>query len=164
LRAAARSHNIIVSHEQHQTLSMDIDLVRRAVLRAIGLGVLLCALPLSAQDPRATQVQQVAREWLAYTDKLDAQGSYKAAGQKFQTTMTLDEWSLAMKGVRTPLGAVSQRTIVTTEFDNSFPGAPTGVYAHVQFRTAFAKKNGGETVSIEREPDGQWRVIGYSIQ
>src|SRR4051812_8114409 len=144
---------------------MNIDVVRRALLRAAGAGVLLAlAGPLWAQDPRATQVQQIARNWLAITDKLDAEGSYKAAGQKFQTTMTPDEWSQALKGVRTPLGAVSQRTIVTTEFDNSFPGAPTGVYAHVQFRTAFAKKSGGETVSIERESDGQWRVIGYSIQ
>ena len=77
--------------------------------------------------------------------------------------MNLEEWKLAMQKVRTPLGTVQQRTVFNTEFDNSFPGAPTGVYAHVEFRTAFARKSGGETVSLEREADGNWHVIGYSI-
>jgi hypothetical protein len=32
------------------------------------------------------------------------------------------------------------------------------------FRTSFAKHTEGqETLTLEREPDGVWRVIGYSI-
>jgi Protein of unknown function (DUF4019) len=35
----------------------------------------------------------------------------------------------------------------------------------VLFRTAFEKKtDAAETVTLEREPDGKWRVIGYTIR
>jgi hypothetical protein len=39
---------------------------------------------------------------------------------------------------------------------------PDGEYAQIVFRTIFASKpDGSEQVSLEREADGQWRVIGY---
>jgi len=44
------------------------------------------------------------------------------------------------------------------------PGAPDGDYALLEFRTSFAKKtNSRETVTLEREADDTWRVIGYFI-
>ena len=40
-----------------------------------------------------------------------------------------------------------------------------GDYAVIVFRTAFEKKvSVAETLTMEREPDGKWRVIGYSIR
>ena len=71
-----------------------------------------------------------------------------------------------MQKARTPLGALDQRTIFETTFDKVLPdGGPEGEYALVMYRTAFAKKaDSVETVTLEREKDGVWRVIGYFIR
>lgn len=135
----------------------------RAVL-ALGIG-LLCAGPLAAQDPRASLVQETARTWLADTDRGNAAQSWKNAGKQFRNAITVERWAESLKAVRAPLGALSQRAQIGTQFHKSIPGAPDGEYAIVLFRATFAKKlNSRETVTLEREPDGAWRVIGYLIQ
>lgn len=138
---------------------------RRALLFVTALG--LCAIGIgsaSAQDPRATIAQKGARDWLALTDRGDGEASWRAAGKQFQKIITSDRWQEALKQVRSPLGALVERTLASTEFAKSFPGAPDGDYALLVFRTAFASKTeNSETVTLEREADGAWRVIGYSI-
>jgi hypothetical protein len=135
----------------------------RAVL-VLGIG-LLCAGPLAAQDPRASLVQEIARTWLADTDRDNAAQSWKNAGKQFRNAITVERWAESLKAVRSPLGALSQRAQIGTEFRKNIPGAPDGEYAIVLFRTTFAKKlNSRETVTLEHEPDGAWRVIGYLIQ
>jgi hypothetical protein len=116
----------------------------------------------SAQDPRTIAVQTAGREWLALVDRGDAQASWNAAGKKFQAAMTVAQWTEAMKTEQPRLGAVSRRTVGPARFQTSLPGSPDGDYAQVLFSTVFANKpNGRETLTMEREADGKWRVIGY---
>jgi uncharacterized protein DUF4019 len=118
-----------------------------------------------AQDPRATTVQSAAREWLVFADGGDAQASWAAAGKKFQGAMTVPAWAEALRKARAPLGAMTNRTSVATTFRSKFPGAPEGQYALIVFRSSFAKKaEASETVTLEHESDGKWRVIGYFIR
>ena len=135
----------------------------RALLFAFAL--LPVALAARAQDPRETAVQTVARDWLALTDRLDAANSWRTAGEKFRNQMAAEPWAKALQSAREPLGAVQQRAAVSTSFRNDIPGAPDGKYALLQFRTAFEKKSEGhESVTLEQESDGNWRVIGYFIR
>jgi hypothetical protein len=130
-----------------------------------GCALLAVALAARAQDPRETTVQTVAREWLALTDKLDAANSWRTAGEKFRNQMAAEPWAKALQSAREPLGAVQQRAAVSTSFRNDIPGGPDGEYALLQFRTAFEKKSEGhESVTLEQESDGNWRVIGYFIR
>jgi len=79
--------------------------------------------------------------------------------------MTPERWSQAAKSVRGPLGAVDQRTVTRTSFTKTFPGAPEGEYALVVFRTAFRNNaDSEETITLEQEADGQWRVVGYTVR
>ena len=79
--------------------------------------------------------------------------------------MPAGEWTKALHTYREPFGKVVQRAIVSTSFRTEIPGAPDGNYALLQFRTAFDKKSEGhESVTLELEPDGKWRVIGYFIR
>src|SRR6266581_6276814 len=113
-----------------------------------------------AQDPQATAAQAAAREWLAVTDRSDAQASWNAAGKKFQSAMPATGWAVALAKARTPFGSVKSRTIFKTDFRKSFPGVPDGDYALIVYVTSFANKLGSqETLTLEREPDGKWRVI-----
>jgi hypothetical protein len=141
---------------------------RRALLAAgaaLALGVALAAPVAMAQMPAMSEVQRVAREWLALSDKAPAAATWKETGAKFQAAITPDRWAEAFGAVRDPLGEVQQRTIQAAQFQQSIPGAPDGQYAIVLFRTAFARKaDASETVTLEYEADGKWRVVGYFVK
>jgi hypothetical protein len=119
-----------------------------------------------AQDPRATAAQQAARAFLALTDRDDGKASWQAAGKQFQNAITDARWAEALHGARAPLGALVERTLLTTQFMSTFPGAKaSGDYVTLIYRTSFAQRtDASETVTLERETDGAWRVIGYFIR
>ena len=141
------------------------DRTRRTLLGAVaGLALGTAALPAAAQDAQSVGAQKAARDWLALTDFGDAKGSWSAAGAKFRAATPADGWGGALKKVRDPLGAVTARAVQATRFEKAIDGFPPGDYVIVLFRTSFAKREAGhETVTLEREADGQWRVIGYLI-
>jgi hypothetical protein len=118
-----------------------------------------------AQDPESTTVQRVARDWLALTDAGNGGGSWDAAAQLFKNAVPRDRWIESLKQAREPLGKLDQRSVISTNFATSFPGAPDGNYAIVLFRASFEKKaDGAESVTLQRESDGAWRVVGYFIR
>ena len=122
-------------------------------------------MPTAAQDPRVNEARRAALDWLVFTDAYDGDASWKAASKKFQGAMTVEQWAQGLQTARVPYGAVEQRTFTSAQTANQFPGAPEGEYAVVIFVTAFANKRGvSETLSVEREGDGVWRVVGYSIR
>ena len=118
-----------------------------------------------AQDPRASAAQKAARDFLALTDRGDGPASWAAAGKQFQNAITVERWTNALNAVRPPLGALVERTLFSTQLTRTFRGAPTeGDYALLVYRSSFAKRTEAqETMTVEHEPDGVWRVIGYSI-
>jgi hypothetical protein len=141
----------------------------RSAGRRTALAVIACLLgfvPLAdAQGPAAGLVQKAAREWLALTDANDSAASHKAAGERFRGAVTVAQWAHSLKAARVPLGPLGQRTLLSTKFEKSFAGVPDGEYALLQYRTVFAKKSEArETITLERERDGEWRVIGYFIR
>ena len=135
-----------------------LRVVLACCISAIGIGSAV------AQDPRATAAQTEARRWLDLTDHGDAAESWRAAGKKFQNAITADRWADSLKEVRPPLGELVERTVLSTRLTKQIPGAPDGDYALLEIRTSFAKKTySRETVTLEHEADGAWRVIGYYI-
>jgi hypothetical protein len=137
---------------------------RRGALVALGLWVAAWVLPVAAQDPRVSEAQAVARDWLKLTDAGNATASYGAAGAKYRAALTQEQWTKALASARTPFGAVVQRAFANGRTGRP-EGAPEGESAILLFRTTFEKKtDAAETMTVEREADGKWRVIGYSIR
>jgi hypothetical protein len=138
---------------------------RRFVAGAIAVAAGGAASLAGAQDPRSSAAVSAARDWLLMTDHGDAAESHKRAGVRFRNAMSVADWQVALGRERTPRGAVEQRTLVQSAFPTSLPGVPEGEYALLEFRTSFAKQaNAGETLTLEREADGTWRVVGYFIK
>jgi hypothetical protein len=132
---------------------------------ALALAVFVCAGAAYAQDAARTTVQAAARDWLALIDRGDAGASWDAAAAKFRAAIAREPWIGASAKVRAPFGKVTQRAVFSTGFGRTFPGAPEGEYAFVVFRTSFARRSDTqETVTLEREPDGVWRVVGYTAR
>ena len=140
---------------------MHFALPRRRL--AAALLCLVCAAGVArAQDPRVTAAQVAAREWLAFVDRGDAQTSWGAASKKFQAAISVTVWADALKKAQAQFGVVTRRTAGPTRFQTTLPGSPDGEYAQLLFSTSFANKaNGRETLTMEREADGKWRVVGY---
>jgi hypothetical protein len=132
--------------------------------RIVALLALAIAAPALAQDPRTTLAQRVALDWLKYVDTLDAAASWQRAGAKFRASMSQDQWASVLRKEREQRGNVKQRTIVHTDLRGTIPGFPEGEYAVVLFRSAFGNREGSESVTVEREADGVWRVVGYAIR
>lgn len=141
---------------------MFAQLRRRQLVTLLALAA--CA-PAFGQDPRASETQYLAREWLKLTDAGNAQAAWQAAGKKFQAAMTLEQWTQALATQRAPYGAFIQRTLNGADFRSNFPNQPPGEYALLQFRTTFANRSVViESISLERESDGRWRVVGYALR
>jgi len=137
----------------------------RCAFALLGAALLLTGFA-NAQDPRASTAQSVARQFLALTDRGDAKASWQASGKQFQNGITEVRWTNALAQVRAPVGEVVDRALLSTEFLRTFPGAASeGDYVIIQYRSSFAKLTGArESLTLEREADGAWRVIGYVIR
>jgi len=146
-------------------MSGGVDRMRCAVLAALIFAIAVPGVAI-AQDPRATQVQKVARDWLALADKLDTAATWKTAGPRFQEAISETRWATLLRRERESRGALVQRTVAGTTFGSSFRGLPEGGnYAMVRFRTSFANQaSSGEDVTLEQGADSVWRVIGYVIR
>jgi len=88
------------------------------------------------------------------------------ASAGFRGAVGRDAWAKQAAAVRGPLGKVNARKAVEVTTQKNPPGAPPGDYVIVAFETDFADSapRRRETVSTIREPDGNWRVIGYFIR
>jgi hypothetical protein len=139
---------------------------RRSLLRVLAAAATAVRAPgAPAQDPRASLALNAAREWLALADRGDAPASHAKAAAKFRQALDGERWKKTLGEVRATRGAVTQRTLVRTTFANAFRGLPEGDYALLLFRTAFANRvDSAESVTLEREADGAWRVVGYAIR
>jgi len=138
--------------------------MRRTFLLAFVALAVAMSLPVSAQDARSSEVQDAARDWLALADKMDGPATYAAAGAKFTARMPLERWSKALKDARTPLGANTRRTVVSTQFTDKVQGQPKGDYALILFRSSFTNREfTQERLTLEKTAKG-WQVIGYFIR
>ena len=118
-----------------------------------------------AQDGRTSTVQAAARDWVVLTDRGEVGATWDAAGKQFKNAITRERWSESLTAVRKPFGSMIQRSTLSTSFPASLAGAPDGEYSIVLFRTSFANRvDSRETVTLQRESDGAWRVVGYVIQ
>jgi hypothetical protein len=125
----------------------------------------LLAAPAVAQDPRVSEVRRAALDWLVVVDAGNGSGSWNGAGKRFQQTMTIEQWNEGLAASRGQMGPLLQRSLYESKVPAQFNGMPPGEYAELLFRSSFAKRQSvGETISLEREADGQWRVIGYSLR
>ncbi|KEO88852.1 hypothetical protein EH31_15570 [Erythrobacter longus] len=104
--------------------------------------------------------EEAARAWLTLVDASDWQASFEAAGAAFREPNTVEGWQAASQQARTPLGSVTKREAIKTEFVN----APPNGFMLVRFLTSF--ESGAttiETVTLEREAGGL-KVVGYLIE
>jgi hypothetical protein len=136
-------------------------------LRAVVLTVLVASFSFGsafAQDPNAA-AQTAVESWLGLVDGQRYADSWQAAATFFKNAVTEQKWEEAARTARSPLGSLKSRAVKSVTSAKTLPGAPDGDYVVFQFNTSFERKAAAlETVTVVREADGAWRVVGYFVR
>jgi hypothetical protein len=111
------------------------------------------------------QAEPAARAWLELVDKESYADSWTESASVFQKAVASAQWQAQVAGVRKPLGKLTSRTLLSTTYATSLPGAPDGKYVVIQYTAAYENKAAAiETVTPMEDTDGKWRVSGYYIK
>jgi hypothetical protein len=132
--------------------------------------VALAALLLLAEAP--TSVEEAKRvggeralDWLGLVDRAEYVRSWQEAGAFFREKVAREQWVGQVKAAREPLGKLDHRAQDSASYAEVLPGAPPGAYVVFVYRSSFAKLPAAfEQVTVSRERDGSWRVVGYYIR
>jgi len=115
--------------------------------------------------PVDSNADQQATRWLALADAGKMQESWQDAGATFRAAVTPDRWAEQFQAARGPLGALTSRTLAVEQQLNGILGAPPGDYIVRQYHSVYGGvKAVVETLTLQREQDGSWRVVGYFIR
>ena len=122
------------------------------------------------QKPSPTRVKEeaavaAAESWLKVVDAGQYDQSWDQAATVFQGAVSKPDWVRMLQGIRAPLGSLVSRSVESSHYTTSVPGAPDGEYVVIRFETSFEhKKKAVETVTPSRDKDGVWKVSGYFIK
>jgi len=141
---------------------------RRLVLAALAAATAVVSVPAFAQasteDIKKGEATLAAQGWLVLLDRKDWGRAWETTGSVFRSKVALGAWMDAIPKVREPLGNFVERAPVETAFKTSLHGQPDGEYVTVVFQTKFSNREVAEVITTVHEPDGKWRVTGYSAQ
>ncbi len=105
-----------------------------------------------------------ASGWLVLLDRRDWGRAWETSSSVFRSTVPLGTWMDGIPKVRQPLGNLVERTPTESMYKTTLEGRPDGEYVTVIFDSKFDQKPVQELVTTVREPDGKWRVTGYSTR
>jgi hypothetical protein len=117
-------------------------------------------------NPEAEKAAVAAADaWLKLVDAGQYEKTWQEAAEFFRNAVSQKEWQKLMEVFRKPLGALVSRTLKSTDYTTTAPGAPDGQYVIIQYDSSFEnKKSAVETVTPMLDKDGKWRVSGYFIK
>jgi hypothetical protein len=109
--------------------------------------------------------QEIASAWLQLVDAEQYEKSWDDAADYFKEALSKEDWRKSLEAGRKPLGKLLSRTVTSTKYSTSLPGAPDGEYVVIQYEASFENKQSViETVTPMKDTDGTWRVSGYYIK
>ncbi len=118
----------------------------------------------AGSPPSAAQAAALA--WVKLADADDAAATYGQASQRFRAAITREQWADSLKKARENFGPVVRRTHASTRAPGARQGHATGRVpdARLPDRVRTPRGRATETMTMEREPDGTWRVVGYLMR
>ena len=138
------------------------------VRRALGMSALVVLLSITGAraqelDTRAARAEVDA--WLSLVDGGNYAQSWETAATFFKTAVPSEKWQQAVKTARSQFGAFKSRTVKSATTAATLPGAPDGEYVVFDFDAVYEKKAAAaERVTVVRDKDGAWRVVGYFVK
>ena len=131
--------------------------------------IVVLALPLGACSETNPEAERAAREatkpWLEMMDEGEYERCWDEAAPWFRENVGSREmWLAKAHETRNPLGEMNFRELNHTTYATNPIGAPDGEYTVVVYSSSWDAGNIYETVSMQRQPDGSWGVVGYHVK
>ena len=134
------------------------------VAAVLGLGLVLggCA----ESNPEAERAaHEATKPWLALMDEGEYDKCWDEAAPWFRDNVGSREmWLAKAHEARDPLGELNFRELDATTYQTNPIGAPNGEYTVVVYASSWDAGNIYETVSMQRQGDGTWGVVGYHVK
>ena len=112
-----------------------------------------------------TDGKGAALKWLRLVDEGAYGKSWDLAAKAFESRMTKAEWVAGMKKFRARYGKVRSRKFKDSIFALNPPGFDPGEHETLRFTINLSRQGPAtEVVSMDLQPNGEWRVSGYSIE
>lgn len=102
--------------------------------------------------------------WLILLDRRNWGAAWEGANILFRNTVPLSAWMDGIPKVRDGAGALVERSATQAFHNNALAGRPVGDYVTTIFKSKYQNKELEELVTTVRDPDGKWRVTGYSAK
>lgn len=115
----------------------------------------------SPEEARDAAAVLAAQGWLTLLDRRDWGRAWEVSASVFRQAVPLGAWMDAIGPVRARMGDFKDRTALPPEFKTSLPGRPTGEYVTVGFQSEFSNTQVTEVVTVTKDTDGRWKVMGY---
>ena len=136
---------------------------------ATGRLIVMLAFALAAcsqSNPEAERsAYEASKPWIASMDKGDYEKCWDEAAPWFRDKVaSLDMWIAKAHETRDPLGEMKFRELRTTTYATNPIGAPDGEYTIVVYSSGWDAGIIYETVSMQRQGDGSWGVVGYHVK
>jgi hypothetical protein len=99
--------------------------------------------------------------WLSLIDENKYPDTWGSLSDIFKKTMTKEQWLDDLEGFRKPLGKLLGRKLlhVTESSDDEL-----GEYLIIQYQSLFENNTSkGEAISVIKDSDNGWKVLGYTI-
>jgi hypothetical protein len=121
--------------------------------------------PPNGRPSPETEATAVAGAWLDLVDSGRYAVVWTAAAPALREAIDEEEWNVALRSVRAPLGSCRSRNLRSRETVEAFPGLPPGPYTVIHFESDFDGRRGVvETVTTSLGDDGRWRAIAYFVR
>jgi hypothetical protein len=103
--------------------------------------------------------------WFALVDAGKGDASWSSAGALFRDALEPATWSTQLHAARDPLGPVTSRALAVEQRTPQLPGMLEGDFIVRQYHSVYdGTKAVTETLTLQLEADGVWRVVGYFIR
>jgi hypothetical protein len=110
-------------------------------------------------------VDSQASSWFALVDAGKGDASWSSAGALFRNAMDPALWATQLRAAREPLGPVTSRVLAVEQQLNALPGIPDAECIVRQYHSVYDRSRAVvETLTLQREADDVWRVVGYFIR
>lgn len=118
----------------------------------------------AASAEKAAAGALAAGGWLLLLDRGDWGRAWESSSALFRGAVPLAAWMDGIPKVRAPLGPLAERVPADAVYKTTLQGRPEGEYVTAIFNSKFEHKPVQEIVTTVRDPDGKWRVTGYSTR
>ncbi len=118
-----------------------------------------------AHRAEIAQARAAADGWLKLIDTGKYDDSWKEAAQAVREQVSKKQWKEEISATRSTYGELVSRAQQDANYATTLPGAPDGQYVIFEFNSSFAHKSSTiETLVLQRQDDGSWRVAGYFLR